>query len=172
MRLWKEQKLPLRLSFEKYKEMKASDFFPADKRQEILSAIREAEKNTSGEIRVHIETRLEGDVLDRAAWIFEKIRMDRTAERNGVLFYLAVENRKFAIIGDRGINGKVADDFWDNIKKVLEDKFRKGHFTEGLKEGILLTGERMKEHFPRMKDDINELPDQILFDDMYDTGIV
>ena len=152
--------------------MKASDFFTKEQQAEILSAIMEAENKTSGEIRVHIETRLEGDVLDRAAWIFKKINMDNTTERNGVLFYLALTNRKFAIIGDQGINAKVPEDFWDRIKEVLENNFRQGKFTEGLIKGILMAGSQLKEDFSRLKDDINELPDDILFDDMYDTGIL
>ena len=93
--------------------MKASSFFTKEEQDQILAAIKEAEKETSGEIRIHIETTCPGDVLDRAAWIFKKLGMDKTAERNGVLFYLAVKDRKFAIIGDAGINAKVPEGFWD-----------------------------------------------------------
>jgi uncharacterized membrane protein len=145
--------------------MKASSFFTKEQQDHIRSAITEAEGNTSGEIRVHIETRLSGNALDRAAWIFRKIGMNKTENRNGVLFYLAVTNRKFAIIGDWGINTKVPDGFWDNIKGLLEKDFRDGKFTEGLVNGILMTGLQLKEHFPHQKDDVNELPDDISFDD-------
>ncbi|HBE43785.1 MAG TPA: hypothetical protein DDW27_21845 [Bacteroidales bacterium] len=152
--------------------MKASEFFTKEKLDQIRDSIKEAENTTSGEIRVHIETRLTGDVLDRAAWIFKRIGMHGTADRNGVLFYLALENRKFAVIGDHGINARVPEDFWDNIKKSLEMNFNEGKFTEGLVEGILMTGRQMKEHFPVQKNDINELPDEISFDDPSLTGMV
>ena len=137
----------------------------------ILDAIKEAEKETSGEIRVHIETRLSGDVLDRASWIFKKIGMDRTKERNGVLFYLAIKNRKFAIIGDNGINARVTEGFWDKIKNVMESDFREKRFSDGLAKGILMAGDQLKEHFPHLADDVNELPDEISFGDPDVTGM-
>lgn len=145
--------------------MKASSFFTKEQQAEILSAINEAEDMTSGEIRVHIETHIDGDVLDRAAWIFKKIKMDKTAERNGVLFYLAVDNKKFAVIGDHEINSKVPENFWDNIKDIVEKHFREEKFAEGLTKGILMAGLQLKSHFPYHKDDVNELPDDISFDD-------
>jgi uncharacterized membrane protein len=145
--------------------MKASSFFTKEQQAHIRAAIKEAEENTSGEIRVHIETRLSGNVLDRAAWIFKRIGMSKTENRNGVLFYLAVTNKKFAIIGDRGINAKVPDGFWDNIKELLEKHFSERKFAEGLTKGILMAGLQLKEHFPHQKDDVNELPDDISFDD-------
>jgi uncharacterized membrane protein len=148
--------------------MKASSFFTKEQQADILSAIKEAEDMTSGEIRVHIENQIDGDVLDRAAWIFKKIKMHETAEKNGVLFYLAVVNRKFAIIGDEGINSKVPEGFWDNIKDIMETHFREEKFSEGLTKGILMAGLQLKTHFPYHKDDVNELPDDILYDD---TGI-
>jgi uncharacterized membrane protein len=142
---------------------KASTFFSKEEQEKILAAIREAEKETSGEIRVHIETRVSGSVLDRAAWIFRKIGMHATADRNGVLFYLSVKDRKFAVIGDRGINEKVPENFWDSTIAILHDHFRNGRFTEGLAEGILMAGSQLKEHFPHQKGDVNELPDEISF---------
>jgi uncharacterized membrane protein len=144
--------------------MKASSFFTKEQQDKILASVREAEKETSGEIRVHIETSFEGEVLDRAAWIFNKLGMHKTAERNGVLFYLAVGNRKFAIIGDAGINSKVPDGFWDEISDLMTKRFRENKFTEGLSEGILLAGKHLKTHFPYSKDDVNELSDEISFD--------
>jgi uncharacterized membrane protein len=144
--------------------MKASSFFSKAQQDQIREAIMEAEKETSGEIRVHVETRIEGDVLDRAAWIFNKIHMNKTADRNGVLFYLAVENRKFAIIGDLGINSKVQEGFWDMVKDLMEKEFRNDRFAEGLAAGINLAGHQLKEHFPFHKEDINELSDEISFD--------
>lgn len=146
--------------------MKASTFFSKEEQDQILAAIKEAEKETSGEIRIHIETTCNADVLDRAAWVFKKLGMDKTAERNGVLFYLAVKDRKFAIIGDSGINTKVPEGFWDDIKEILRNRFKKGEFTEGLTEGMLMAGQQLKTHFPYHKDDVNELSDEISFDKM------
>jgi uncharacterized membrane protein len=143
--------------------MKASSFFTKEQQAQILESVKEAELETSGEIRVHIETSLKGDVLDRAAWLFRKLGMHKTAERNGVLFYLAVKDRKFAILGDAGINAKVHAGFWDDISELLTKNFKEGKFTEGLSEGIILAGKHLKIHFPHQKDDVNELPDEISF---------
>ena len=110
--------------------MKASSFFSKEQQAQILASVREAEKETSGEIRVHIETYLTGDVLDRAAWIFNKLGMHKTADRNGVLFYLAVNDKKFAIIGDEGINAKVHAGLWNDISELLKKNFKDGKFTE------------------------------------------
>ncbi|MDO9339611.1 MAG: TPM domain-containing protein [Bacteroidales bacterium] len=144
--------------------MKASSFFTKEQQAQILASVKEAEKETSGEIKVHIETSFTGDVLDRASWVFKKLGMHKTTERNGVLFYLAVSNRKFAIIGDAGINAKVPAGFWDEISTLLQKNFREGKFTEGLAEGIMLAGKQLKTHFPYSKDDVNELSDEISFD--------
>ncbi len=144
--------------------MKASSFFSKEQQAQILASVREAEMETSGEIRVHIESSLKGDVLDRAAWLFKKLGMHKTAERNGVLFYLAVNDKRFAIIGDAGINAKVHAGFWDDISELLKKNFKEGKFTEGLSDGILLAGKHLKIHFPHRKDDVNELPDEISFD--------
>ena len=147
--------------------IKASTFFTKEQQTLIRNAIKEAEASTSGEIRVHIETSLSEDVLDRAAWIFNKIGMHRTEERNGVLFYLAVGNRKFAVIGDGGINARVPDEFWNDIRSVIEKYFSEEKFAEGLVEGIIMTGSQLKEYFPHKASDINELPDDISFDDTF-----
>ena len=146
-------------------EVKASTFFTREQQMQIRGAIKEAEGETSGEIRVHIETSLTGNVLDRAAWIFNRIGMHATDDRNGVLIYLAVRNKEFAIIGDGGINAKVSENFWDKTKVVIQKHFRQEKYAEGLIEGILMAGNQLKEHFPRKKDDSNELPDEISFDD-------
>jgi uncharacterized membrane protein len=144
--------------------MKASSFFSKEQQAQILASVREAEKETSGEIRVHIESSLKGDLLDRAAWLFNKLGMYKTAERNGVLFYLAIDDRRFAILGDAGINAKVPAGFWDSISEHLMKNFKEGKFTEGLSEGIILAGKQLKTHFPYTKDDVNELSDEISFD--------
>jgi uncharacterized membrane protein len=146
-------------------KIKASTFFEKEQQEQIRDAIKKAEEATSGEIRVHIETRFKGNVLDRASWIFKRIGMHATENHNGVLFYLAVKNKEFAIIGDGGVNAKVPGDFWDSTKEIVRKHFKKGDFTEGLVEGINMAGNQLKEHFPFKKGDINELPDEISFDE-------
>ncbi len=141
----------------------ATRFFTKTEEILVLDAIRQAETNTSGEIRIHVENRCKGDVLERASVVFDLLKMQKTKLRNGVLFYLAIHDRKFAIIGDAGINAKVADDFWDEIQTLLLNKFKKGEFAQGMAEGILKAGEQLKMHFKYMDDDINELPDDISY---------
>jgi len=141
----------------------AKDFFTKEQREDIRQAIMNAELDTSGEIRVHIETTCKRDVLDRSAYIFNKMGMHKTEKRNGVLFYLAVQNRRFAVIGDKGINAVVPEDFWDDLKNLLLNHFRDERFTEGLIEGIGLVGNKLKSNFPYQQGDINELSDEISF---------
>jgi len=141
----------------------AQSFFTKQEERLILDAIRTAETNTSGEIRIHVENRCKGDVLERASVVFDLLKMQKTKFRNGVLIYLAVEDKKLAILGDAGINAKVADTFWDEIKSGLLARFKKEEFAEGIAEGILKAGEQLKEHFQYMDDDINELPDDISY---------
>ena len=143
--------------------MIAANFFSGKEKELIRDAIREAEKNTSGEIRVHIDNRCRGDVLDRAAWWFAKLQMHKTEKRNGVLFYLAVKDRQFAILGDAGINAVTPEDFWDNIREKMLGHFSTGAFAEGLSVGIRMAGKELKSHFPHQEDDVNELPDEISF---------
>jgi len=143
--------------------MNAANFFSKEQKAQIRSAVAEAELNTSGEIRVHIDNHCREDVMDRAAWWFGKLEMQKTEKRNGVLFYLAVKDHKFAILGDMGINALTPDDFWDHIKEAMLEHFSEGNFCEGLCQGIRLAGEALKEHFPYQDDDVNELPDDISF---------
>jgi len=143
---------------------KTSDFFSKEQQIEIIQAIKNAEQNTSGEIKIHIEKKCHGDVLDRAAYIFKKLGMHKTNLRNGVLIYLAFETRKFAIIGDAGINSKVPENFWDSIKDNMLQHFKKGNFTEGLTEAITQVGMQLKEYFPHKKNDVNEISDEISFE--------
>lgn len=141
----------------------ARDFFSIRDQEEIRQAILKAELDTSGEIRVHIESSCSGNVLDRAAFLFRQLGMTKTHLRNGVLIYLSVKNRQFAIIGDKGIHRVVPENFWDHIKESVIRNFKEGKFKEGLIEAILETGHHLKKHFPHKKDDINELPDEISF---------
>lgn len=143
--------------------MSVRKYFSEENKLQITNAIRAAESNTSGEIRVHIEKHCKEDVLDRAAFIFEKLKMHKTELRNGVLFYLAIEDHKFAILGDSGINQKVPDNFWEEIKEEMARNFREGNFTEGLSSGVRKAGEQLKQHFPYQQDDVNELSDEISF---------
>ena len=139
------------------------NLFTDEQQKQIVAAVKEAEINTSGEIRVHIDTRCKGEVLDRAALVFDKLQMQKTELRNGVLFYLAVQDKKFAILGDAGINQKVPHGFWNNIKDHMVNNFKKGDFTKGLSEGIKMAGEQLKQHFPYQSNDVNELSDDISF---------
>ena len=143
--------------------MNAVNFFSKEEKESIKAAVKEAELNTSGEIRVHIDNRCKEDVLDRAAWWFAKLEMHKTEQRNGVLFYLAVKDHKFAILGDAGINAVTPENFWDTIKEHMLSQFKEGAFAKGLQEGILKAGQALKEHFPYQDDDINELSDDISF---------
>jgi len=144
--------------------MKPSDFFSEGQKKRITDAIKEAELNTSGEIRVHIESDCKSDVLDRAAYIFEKLAIHKTELRNGVLFYLSINDRKFAILGDAGINAVTPDNFWEDIKETVITHFKKNEFDIGLSTGIKMAGNALKKHFPYQTDDVNELSDEISFD--------
>ena len=140
---------------------KTEDFLSKAEEQEIVQAIVEAEKNTSGEIRVHIEEHTEKSPLERAQEVFFELKMDETQDRNGVLFYICVSDKKFAIIGDKGINEAVESDFWDCTKDTVIANFKEGNFKKGLVEGILRAGERLKKYFPFQSDDTNELSNEI-----------
>ncbi|NVN94396.1 MAG: TPM domain-containing protein [Bacteroidetes bacterium] len=141
----------------------AAQFFTEEQKEDIKQAILNAELDTSGEIRIHVENNCPGDVLDRSAYIFEKIGMKKTQLRNGVLIYLALSHRKFSIIGDSGINAVVPENFWDTIKDEMLMRFREAKFAEGLIIAITKTGEQLKKYFPHQKDDVNELSDEISY---------
>lgn len=141
----------------------AKNFFTKSEKTAIKKAILNAEMDTSGEIRVHIEDECAGDVLDRAAYIFKKLMMEKTNLRNGILFYLAVGSKKIAILGDVGINEAVPDHFWEETKEIMTTHFVEDRFVQGLNEGIAQAGEKLKKHFPHHLDDINELSDEISF---------
>lgn len=141
----------------------AKNFFTAEQQEDILQAVRNAELDTSGEIRVHIETKSKGDILDNAAFIFKKLGMHKTELRNGVLIYLSIQNRSFAIIGDSGINAVVPENFWESTKQLMINQFREGRFCEGLIDGIGQAGIQLKKHFPHKSSDVNELSDELSF---------
>lgn len=133
----------------------------AQEELELVEAIKSAELNTSGEIRVHIDPSSDKDGLERAKEVFFELKMNETEAQNGVLFYLAVKEHKFAILGDAGIDKVVPDDFWNSTKELVIGEFKKGDFATGLQLGIAEAGKRLKEFFPYQKNDINELPDEI-----------
>ncbi len=130
----------------------------------VVEAIRQAELNTSGEIKVHIENRCKGNVEKRSLVVFKRLKLNETRLRNGVLIYLAVKDHKFAILGDEGINNVVEEGFWNDVKDLMQNHFKEGRFAEGLEQGIQRCGEKLKTYFPYQSDDINEIPDDISYE--------
>jgi len=141
--------------------MNINKFFSEQQKSQIMKAIGEAEQKTSGEIRVHLEKRCKVHPLDRAGYIFQKLKMHQTHLRNGTLIYLAVIDKKFAILGDEGINEAVTENFWEDVKDEMSGFFSKGDFSGGIIRAISLIGDKLKEFFPFQEDDVNELPDDI-----------
>jgi uncharacterized membrane protein len=142
--------------------LKAKDYFTEDRLSRIDSAIKQAETHTSGEIRLYVEDKCKEEVLDHAAFLFGELKMHQTELRNGVLFYLAMQDHKFAILGDGGINAKVPEDFWEHIKEAMLAHFKEGSFDEGLEQGIEMAGKALAEHFPYQDGDVNELSDEVI----------
>ena len=136
-------------------------FLTKEDENEIVEAIRLAEKNTSGEIRVHIEKTTSKVPFDRALEVFYELKMNETQLQNGVLIYLASADKQFVICGDQGINEVVATDFWDSTKEIMAAQFKQGHFKQGLIDGIAQAGEQLKNYFPWQTDDTNELSNEI-----------
>lgn len=130
---------------------------------QIKQAIEAAELHTSGEIRVFMDIAIEGEVLDRAAEVFKELEMHKTAERNGVLIYLSMESKKFAIIGDAGINTKVPLNFWEEIKTEMQASFKEGKFAQGLLRAIDAAGKALGTYFPRSENDVDELPNDVVY---------
>ncbi|MES2656570.1 MAG: TPM domain-containing protein [Bacteroidota bacterium] len=141
----------------------SEQFFSKTEQDSIVSAIQKAELNTSGEIRVHLEPNCEIDAVERAKQVFEELNMHATELKNGVLFYLAYTDKKFAIIGDSGIHEKVSDAFWNEEKEILQTHFKNKQFTEGLCLGIAKAGEKLQQYFPYQSNDTNELSNDISF---------
>lgn len=131
----------------------------------VVEAIKQAELNTSGEIKVHIENHCRESVEQRSLFIFNHLKLNKTQQRNGVLIYLAAKDRSFAILGDEGINKVVEEGFWNDIRDLMAAAFKEGRFAEGLEQGIQRCGEKLKAYFPYQSDDINEIPDEISYED-------
>ncbi len=136
-------------------------FFAQAEEHQIIAAIQHAEHETSGQIRVHVEGHCAGDAFARARAVFAGLGMQRTARRNGALIYLAVRDRKFAIVGDEGIHAVVPAGFWAEIRDAMAGHFRRGRFSEGVCHGIAAVGQHLKAYFPAQPGDRNELPDEI-----------
>jgi uncharacterized membrane protein len=143
----------------------AADYFTEEQQLIIKTAVQRAERHTSGELRIFIDSKMEGDVLERAAEVFETLKMHETTLHNGVLIYMAIESRQFAIIGDSGINEHVKQLFWDQLKDEMIPFFKKLDYTGGLLHAIEKTGKALSMHFPISTDDKNELADDIVFGD-------
>ena len=141
----------------------AKQFFTEPEQQKIVEAIKNAEQQTSGEIRVHVEPDCKGDAYHRAKDVFEKLGMHATELKNAVLFYIAYKDKKFAILGDKGIHEKVTQHFWDEVKELMRADFKNGKYSDGLCLGIEKTGEKLKTYFPHQIDDTNELSNDISF---------
>ena len=140
---------------------KVEAFLTQQEEKEIISAIRFAEKNTSGEIRVHMEASSEKDHYERALEVFHLLKMDNTKEANAVLIYVAVHDKKFVICGDKGINDIVPKNFWNTAKETMQTHFKNGNFKQGIVEGVLNVGEELQSHFPWQLDDKDELSNEI-----------
>lgn len=145
--------------------MSKQKFFTEKQQEEIIKSIENAELNTSGEIRLHLENTCKSDPVKRAIEVFEKLGMHETKLRNGVLFYLSINDKKIAVIGDKGINDIVPTNFWDDIKNEIINHFKNNQFTDGLCKGIEKAGEKLKIHFPFDSNDTNELSNDISFGD-------
>ncbi len=140
---------------------KVEDFLTAVEESQIIEVIKIAEKNTSGEIRVHLERTADKDPLERAKDVFCFLKMNETKNHNGVLFYVAVDDKQFAVLGDVGIDNAVPKDFWDSIKSTVLKHFSSGNFVVGLQDGILETGRKLQEYFPYQSNDNDELTNDI-----------
>ncbi len=136
-------------------------FLSDDDEQEIVHAILDAEKNTSGEIRVHIESHTRLDYFHRAKEVFHLLKMDNTKDENGVLIYVAVNDKKFVIYGDKGIDKVVPTDFWDTTRDTIQRHFKNGNFKLGIINGLSSAGKELENHFPWNHGDKNELSDEV-----------
>lgn len=138
-------------------------FFKPEEEERIIEAIRKAELNTSGEVRVHLEANCKGEIMREAVRTFRRLGMHQTKARNAVLIFLAPERREFAIIGDKGINEQLPENFWEEERDLMLEHFRQGAFAKGICEVIGQVGEKLKVFFPYQQDDTNELPDDISY---------
>jgi uncharacterized membrane protein len=144
---------------------KKKQFFPEEDSRLIVKAIRHAEKNTSGEVRVYVESRCSWvNAIDRAAEVFVSLKMDNTEQRNGVLVYVAIKDKQLAVYGDRGIHEKVGYEYWNKVVNEMLANFNSREYGKGIAECVIQIGEALRNYFPFERDiDKNELPDEIVF---------
>jgi uncharacterized membrane protein len=145
--------------------MKVKNFFSEAQKNSIVEAISSAELNTSGEIRLHLTDHCKWDPKEEAVAVFGRLKMHQTDQRNGVLIFLAIADKKFAIIGDKGINELVPEDFWDSIRDEMKTHFKANQFDTGLIKGIHQVGEKLKKFFPIQNNDVNELTNDISYNE-------
>jgi len=138
-------------------------FLTEEDQEKIVAAIKVAEKQTSGEIRVHVQAKCGDDPYLDAQKVFNKLKMDATEQRNGVLFFVAYKSQKFTVLGDKGINEAVPDDFWQETVDIMTPLCREGKFAEALEKGVLKAGEALQKYFPYQSDDVNELDDGVSY---------
>jgi uncharacterized membrane protein len=143
--------------------MNVADFFSDEQKQQIRAAVERLELKTTGEIRLHVESECKGDAYERAVHVFHKLHMQKTKHRNAILFYLAINTNKLAIVGDEGIHKRVPENFWVTVKDHIIAQFKQGKFAEGICEGIDMTGEMLHKHFPKNATDKNQLSDEISY---------
>ncbi|MCK4519609.1 MAG: TPM domain-containing protein [Candidatus Omnitrophica bacterium] len=143
------------------RELHPKKFFTKEEDAQIIQAIQKAEKATSGELRIHLTKQIKKDPMREAIRIFKLLGMQKTKQRNGCLILIGLKNKKVVVIGDKGINDVVGDNFWDDVVGVMVENFKKGDYAPGLTQGILMIGEKLKQYFPYETDDVNELSDEI-----------
>ncbi len=141
--------------------LNVEEFLTLAQREQVERAIEAAEKLTSGEIRVHIDHHIEENVMDHAAFMFEALDMHRTRDRNSVLIYIVVADRKMAVLGDVAINKVVPTGFWDEVYHLLRTRFAARQQVDGLCEAVTLVGQKLQEFFPLLPDDTNELSNTV-----------
>ena len=144
---------------------KKKDFFSTEEQQLIIEAIRNAERMTSGEVRVFVESKCSYmDAIDRAAELFFHLEMQKTDDRNAVLVYVAMKDRQLAVFGDEGIHKKVGNEYWNNEVHKMISNFNRENYAAGIGEVVKDIGEALTKNFPFNNDtDKNELPDDIVF---------
>lgn len=136
-------------------------FFTQEEEKQVVEAIKQAELNTSGEVRLHLAREIKSDPVKEAIRIFNKLGMQKTVQRNGCLVLLGLKNKKVAVVGDKGINEKVPENFWLDVVEIMVANFKEDKFVEGISRAILRIGEKLKQFFPYQREDVNELPDEI-----------
>lgn len=143
--------------------MGVQDFFTREQMELVKASIAKAEEHNTGEIRLHVEGNCDGDAVERAVKVFHRLHMDKTKHRNAVLFYLAINHKKLAVVGDEGLHKKVSEEFWNTVKDHILTKFKQNNYVEGLNEGITMAGDMLKKYFPNKGENLNQLSDDISF---------